>query len=86
MANGINGCGPNWLPKRFKSDFYTEQCNKHDYDYTHGKNKVVADTNFLRDMLFKAKKSESPRRRTFQAYYYYFMVLWFGGMTYGDKD
>jgi len=85
MGNGINGCGPNWLPEKYKSKFFKDECDKHDRDYTYGKNKIVSDCSFLRDMLLKAVDSKDPKFRISQAYFYYFLVIWFGGMTYGDK-
>jgi len=47
---------PNWL-NSFLSFFHNEACRRHDYQYEGKVSRVIADLNFLRNMLINGSKN-----------------------------
>lgn len=78
-----DGCGPWWFPSWLRCGYFEKECNQHDADYMNGHDKIKADMRFLTSMLIKARQSKA---RTMQAYVFYFMVLWFGGISYKEYN
>lgn len=87
----VNGCGPNWLPKKIKDLFFNwffeASCNKHDRNYSKGKTELDRwkyDFIFLNCMLQDAK--QQPKRQRLLAYslafIFYLTVVLFGWIQF----
>lgn len=82
-----NGCGPEWLPDKFKDSYFESQCAVHDLDYYEGLDRSKADKKFYHLMLARVAEEKSWKvrlaRRT-QALWYYRIVRVFGSMFHND--
>ena len=80
-----NGCGPWWVPYEFKDEYFENECNIHDADYTNGVPRGIADKEFYRNMIKRIKKEPNRRiryKRRLQALLFYYLVRRFGWLSY----
>ena len=86
-----NGCGPWWVPRKLKDEYFVQECTIHDEDYLdpkkNGRNREQADKFFYQQMLAKASTEVSywqRQKRKAQAWFYYHVVRVFGWTSHKD--
>ncbi len=82
-----NGCGPWWVPRSWKDEYFVEECAQHDRDYMQGVDRRKSDRDFYKAM--RKKISQEPdrrvrRRQAGQALWYYWIVRVFGWTSHKD--
>ena len=82
-------CGTHTLPmwlNKFLSKFHNDACRRHDYQYTGTISRILADLNFLRNMVYNGlKTSFKGVMQLTLAPIMFLAVLFFGFMFY-NKD
>jgi len=82
----IHYCGTSTLPKwlnKFLSFFHNEACRRHDYQYESKTKRIIADLNFLRNMLWNGLKNLLMGTcQMFLAPIMFLAVLFFGFIFY----
>lgn len=82
-----NGCGPWWLPDRWRDLYFVEACNVHDAEYGAGVPQATADRNLLKAMRNKINLDRDisllgKNKRTVQLYFFYYLVRMFGAISH----
>lgn len=79
-----NGCGPWWVPIEWKDQFFVDECNIHDQDYSEQIGRKVADKKFYKSMKQKIslEKKVVRYKRGVQAWAFYHIVRNLGWLTY----
>ena len=82
----MNGCGPWWVPYRWKDYYFDEECNLHDREYAEGLvDRNEADRRFFVRMVKKIDQEPNRwtrQRRRAQAVVFYYLVRRLGFLFY----
>jgi len=86
-----NGCGPWWVPRKWKDEYFVQECRIHDEDYLdpskNGRDRKQADKFFYKQMLAKVSLEKNYFKRQMrkaQAWAYYHIVRNFGWTSHKD--
>ena len=82
-------CGTHTLPKwlnSFLSFFHNDACRKHDYQYDSKPSRILADLNFLRNMVYNGLKTCFKGVMQLTLAPIMFLAVLFFGFMFFNKD
>lgn len=82
-----NGCGPWWLPQKYKDDYFIDACTIHDKEYIEGADREKSDRDFYERMKQTIRDDITlswieRKARYSQAWFYYHIVRKLGWLSH----